>query len=94
MANADAVAYLVNVTVRPGYNFPNADAALAYGHGVCDNVGAAESYARIVEEISTDFNTNDPYQGEYLASQSVNELCPAQIWQPRKSAAGYTRAGP
>jgi hypothetical protein len=28
-ANADAVAYLVNVTVRPGYHFANADAALA-----------------------------------------------------------------
>ena len=26
-ARADPVAYLVNVTVRPGYNFPNADAA-------------------------------------------------------------------
>jgi len=25
------VAYLVNVTVRPGYNFANADAAIAYG---------------------------------------------------------------
>ena len=30
-AHADQVAYLVNVTVRPGYNFANADAALAYG---------------------------------------------------------------
>ena len=26
-AHADQVAYLVNVTVRPGYNFPNADAS-------------------------------------------------------------------
>jgi hypothetical protein len=25
---ADAVAYLINVTVRPGYNFANADDAL------------------------------------------------------------------
>lgn len=33
---ADNVAYLVNVTVRPGYNIPNADAALAYGYGICD----------------------------------------------------------
>ena len=30
-AQADAVAFLVNVTVRPGYNCPNADAALRYG---------------------------------------------------------------
>jgi hypothetical protein len=34
-ARADSVAYLLNVTVRPGYNFANADDALAYGHGVC-----------------------------------------------------------
>jgi hypothetical protein len=27
-ARADVVAYLVNVHMRPGYNFPNADAAL------------------------------------------------------------------
>lgn len=26
-AGADVLAYLVNVHVRPGYNFPNADAA-------------------------------------------------------------------
>ncbi|MCV7175312.1 DUF732 domain-containing protein, partial [Mycolicibacterium sphagni] len=26
-AHADDIGYLVNVTVRPGYNFPNADAA-------------------------------------------------------------------
>jgi hypothetical protein len=91
-ASADAVAYLVNVTVRPGYNFPNADAALAYGHGVCDKISAGEPYARIVEDIKTDFNTSDPYQGEYLTAQAVNELCPVQIWRLRNSAAGYTRA--
>jgi hypothetical protein len=32
-AHADAVAYLVNVTVRPGYNFAGPDAALDYGRG-------------------------------------------------------------
>ena len=31
-AGADTVAYLVNVHVRPGYNFPNADAAIGYGN--------------------------------------------------------------
>lgn len=35
-SHADAVAYLVNVTVRPGYNFANADQAIAYGQGICD----------------------------------------------------------
>ena len=34
-AHADTVGYLVNVTTRPGYNFPNADAAVAYGGGIC-----------------------------------------------------------
>ncbi len=42
-ARADGVAYLVNVAVRPGYNFPNADAALAYGHGMCEKVAAARA---------------------------------------------------
>ncbi|MDF2824282.1 MAG: hypothetical protein K0R68_1690, partial [Mycobacterium sp.] len=31
-AQADQIGYLVNVTVKPGYNFPNADAALGYGY--------------------------------------------------------------
>lgn len=30
-AQADTVAYLVNVTVRPGYNFRSADDAIATG---------------------------------------------------------------
>jgi hypothetical protein len=88
-AQADAVAYLVNVTVRPGYNFPNADAALAYGHSVCDRVAAGESYSQVMGEVKNDFNTSDEYQASYLITQSVGELCPAQIWQLRQSAAGY-----
>jgi hypothetical protein len=90
-ASADAVAYLVNVTVRPGYNFPNADTALAYGHGVCQEVARGEPYAKLVTDTTNDFHSADPYQGEYLISQAVNELCPAQIWQLRRSAAHYTR---
>src|SRR6476660_1038271 len=43
-ANADEVAYLVNVHVRPGYNFPNADAAIGYGNSICDRVAAKMSY--------------------------------------------------
>jgi len=41
-AGADAVAYLLNVTVRPGYNFANADQALAYGQGICDKIGRGD----------------------------------------------------
>jgi opacity protein-like surface antigen len=89
-AHADEVAYLVNVTVRPGYNFANADAALGYGYGVCDRVGAKMDYAQLVDEVQRDFGTADYYQGAYLINQAVNELCPAQIWQLRQSAAGYT----
>ena len=77
-AHADQVAYLVNVHVRPGYNFPNAEAALGYGYSICDRVEAKMSYAQLVDE------------GGYLINQAVNELCPAQIWQLRQSAAGYT----
>ncbi len=89
-ASADAVAYLVNVTVRPGYNFANADQALAYGHGVCNKIAAGRSYVQLVGDIKNDFTTADEFQASYLITQSANELCPAQIWQLRKSAAGYT----
>jgi hypothetical protein len=89
-ANADVVAYLVNVHVRPGYNFPNADAAIGYGNSICDRVEAKMSYAQLVDQVKADFNTADYYQGAYLINQAVNELCPAQIWQLRQSAAGYT----
>jgi hypothetical protein len=89
-ANADVVAYLVNVHVRPGYNFPNADAAIGYGDSICDRVAAKMSYAQLVDQVKADFNTADYYQGAYLINQAVNELCPAQIWQLRQSAAGYT----
>jgi hypothetical protein len=43
VAQADSVAYLVNVTMRPGYNFPGPDAALAYGNGICARIGRASA---------------------------------------------------
>jgi hypothetical protein len=88
-AHADATAYLINVHVRPGYNFPNADAALGYGYGICDKVAAGQAFLRVMGDVRTDFSTDDDYQASYLISQAVNELCPAQIWQLRKSAAHY-----
>lgn len=91
-AHADAVAYLVNVTMRPGYNFPNAEAALAYGRRICDRVGGGSSYTDDLAAIKADFATNDDYQAAYLINQAVNELCPALIWQLRQSAAHYTPA--
>ncbi len=91
-AHADAVAYLVNVTMRPGYNFPNAEAAIAYGQGICDRVGRGSSYVDNLAATKADFATNDDYQAAYLINQAVNELCPALIWQLRQSAAHYTPA--
>jgi hypothetical protein len=88
-AHADEVAYLLNVTVRPGYNFANTDAALRYGHGVCDKVSQGRSYAQVMGDVKADFNTSNEYQASYLISQAVNELCPALIWQLRNSAAHY-----
>ncbi|AEV72621.1 Protein of unknown function (DUF732) [Mycolicibacterium rhodesiae NBB3] len=89
-ATADTVAYLVNVHVRPGYNFPNAEAAIGYGNTICDRVAAKMSYSQLVDQVKADFRTTDYYQGAYLINQAVNELCPAQIWQLRQSAGGYT----
>lgn len=89
-AHADATAYFVNVTVRPGYNFANADQALAYGQGICDKVAAGRRYGDVVADIKTDFNTSDEYQASYLISQAAQELCPNLIWQLRNSAAHYT----
>lgn len=89
-ARADVVAYLVNVTVRPGYNFANADDAVRYGQTICDKVGAGRAYGSVVGDLKADFNTSDEYQASYLIAQSAQELCPAQIWALRNSAAGFT----
>lgn len=91
-ANADVVAYLVNVTVKPGYNFANSDQALAYGHGICDEIRAGAAFHQLVTGIKADFHTDDEFQASYLISQASQELCPELIWQLRNSAAGYTAA--
>jgi hypothetical protein len=88
-ANADAVAYLVNVTVRPGYNFANAGAALSYGYDICGKLDQGQGYPHLITDIKADFATSDEYQASYLIAQAVNELCPALIWTLRKSAANY-----
>jgi hypothetical protein len=91
-AHADAVAYLVEVTVRPGYNFPNADSALDYGYQLCDKVSQGRRYADLIGDVKTEFQTGDEFQASYLMDKAVNELCPAQIWQLRQSAAHYRPA--
>lgn len=87
VARSDATAYLVNVTVRPGYSFANAEHALGYGQHICNQVGAGDGYGVIIGRIKSDFATSDDYQASYLITQAVNELCPAMIWQLRNSAA-------
>jgi hypothetical protein len=93
-AHADAVAYLLNVTVRPGYHFANADDALTYGRGICDKVAYNGTYGAIIGDIKADFANPDEYQASYLIAQAVNELCPPLIWQLRNSAANYRPASP
>ena len=79
--------------MRPGYNFANADAALAYGHGICDKVEQGRTYPQIMGDVKADFNTDDEYQASYLITQAVNELCPALIRQLRNTAAHYRPPG-
>jgi hypothetical protein len=88
-ARADAVAYLINVTVRPGYGFASTDDALQYGQTLCRRVAETVPYPVLMNDVKADFSTNDEYQASYLISQAVNELCPEQIWQLRRSAIGY-----
>ena len=88
-ASADALGYLINITVRPGYNFPGPDAAVSYGYGVCDRIHQGVGYGPLLNGIMTDLSTNDEYQAVYLVNQAAEMLCPAEIWQLRQSAAGY-----
>lgn len=88
-ASADEVAYLLNVTIRPGYNFASAGDALAYGHGICAKIVGGTTYGQLISDVKADFATTDEFQASYLVAQAANELCPAQIWQLRASAAGY-----
>ena len=86
---ADQLGYIINVTVRPTYNFPNAQVALDYGYGLCGRIEEKVSYTDMAAQIKSDFNTNDEFTVSYLLSQAAQELCPGQTWQLRQSAAGY-----
>ena len=88
-AHADSGAYLIEVMVRPGYNFASAADALAYGYQLCDKVSGGRRYADLIGDVKSDFHTSDEFQASYLIDKAVNELCPALIWQLRNSAAHY-----
>lgn len=79
---------MYNVTARRHYSFPDND-ALGYGYGICEKVGGGENYAQVMADVKGDVTPNDEFAANYLVSYAVNLLCPAQIWQLRKSAAGY-----
>ena len=87
-APAPEVEYVYDVAVRRHYNFPNND-AIGYGHGICDKVAGGEGYAQVMSDVKSDVTPNDEYAADYLVSNAVNLLCPAQIWQRRNSAAHY-----
>lgn len=88
-AHADDVAYLVNVTLAPGYNFAGADAALEYGHGICRKLADGRTYPELIADVRADFQAADDYRASYLLGQATNELCPESIQALRNSAAGY-----
>ena len=85
----DVVAYLVNVHVRPGYNFPNADAALSYGYGICDKVAAGRGFPEVMADVRADFNTSDDYQASYLIIAGCQRTLPRSDLAAANSAAHY-----
>lgn len=85
---APEVEYTYDVVARRHYAFPNND-AIAYGYGICDKVRNGEAYAQIMGEVKNEVLPNDEYAANYVVSNAVGILCPAQIWQLRNSAAGY-----
>jgi uncharacterized protein DUF732 len=82
------VEYTYDVMVRRHYDFPNND-AIGYGYGICDKFTSGEGYPQVMGEVKGDVLPNDEFAANYLVSNAVGILCPAQIWQLRNSAAGY-----
>jgi hypothetical protein len=85
---APEVEYTYDVGFRRHYAFPDND-ALGYGYGICDKVTRGEGYPQVMAEVKSDVMPNDEASANYLVSNAVGILCPAQIWQLRNSAAGY-----
>ena len=75
---------------RPDMHWANADAALAYGYGVCDKIRGGHPYAQIAGDFKADFQTPDEYLASYVISDAAQQLCPELIWQLRSTAENYT----
>ena len=82
------VEYVYNVMVRRHYEFPNND-AIGYGFGICDKVTRGEGYPKVMGDVKAETLPNDEFAANYLVSNAVGILCPAQIFALRNSAAGY-----
>jgi hypothetical protein len=82
------IEYTYDVMVRRHYDFPGND-AIGYGFGICDKVSRGEAYASVMGDVKADVLPNDEFAANYLVSNAVGILCPAQISQLRSSAAGY-----
>jgi Protein of unknown function (DUF732) len=82
------VEYVYDVAVRRHYEFPNND-AIGYGFGICDKVTRGESYAAVMGDVKNETLPNDEFAANYLVSNAVGILCPAQVWALRNSAGGY-----
>ncbi|MDX1888952.1 DUF732 domain-containing protein [Mycolicibacterium sp. 050158] len=85
---APEVEYTYDVMFRRHYDFPGND-ALGYGYQLCDKVTQGQSYADVMRDVKADVTPNDEASANYLVSNAVGILCPAQIWQLRNSAANY-----
>jgi hypothetical protein len=82
------VEYVYNVVIRRHYDFPNND-AIGYGYMICDKVSGGDGYPAVMADVKGDVVPNAEFAVNYLFSNAVGILCPAQIWQLRNSAAGY-----
>lgn len=85
---APEVEYTYDVVFRRHYAFPNND-AVGYGYAICDKVRNGVGYPQVMAEVKNDISPNDEASANYLVSNAVGILCPAQIWQLRNSAANY-----
>jgi hypothetical protein len=85
---APEVEYAYDVVFRRHYDFPDND-AIGYGYGICDKVRSGEGYPQVIGEVKNDIMPNDEASANYLISNAVGILCPAQISQLRNTAAGY-----
>jgi hypothetical protein len=82
--------FLYDVTFRrPDLHWANADAALAYGYGICDKIRGGQPYAQIAGDFKVDLQTADEYLASYVISDAAEQLCPELIWQLRNGSANY-----